>query len=84
MAEYKIILVKVEKRTDSAPEVQKILTDYGCNIKVRLGLHDTVDSNSCSSSGLIFLEVSGDEAGIATMADRLNKLNGVSAKYLKI
>lgn len=82
--EYKIVLIKVEKRTDSAAEVQKILTDYGCNIKIRVGLHDTVDNNSCSPSGLIFLEVYGNEADINKMITRLSALAGVSAKYLKI
>ena len=81
--EYKIILIKVEKRTNSAAEVQKILTNYGSNIRVRLGFHDTVDSSN-SSSGLIFLEVFGDEAIITKMFDSLGALNGVVAKYLKI
>ena len=81
--EYKIILIKVEKRTNSASEVQKILTNHGSNIRVRLGFHDTVDNNS-SSSGLIFLEVFGDEAIITKMIASLGAISGVSAKYLKI
>ncbi|MCL2480324.1 MAG: hypothetical protein FWF38_01290 [Spirochaetaceae bacterium] len=82
--EYKIVLIKVEKRTSSASEVQKILTDYGSNIRVRLGLHDCVDNNNCSSCGLIFLEICGDEAVIGKMIDALNVLKGISVKYLKI
>ena len=83
--EYKIVLIKVDIRTDNAPKVQKIFTDYGSYIKVRLGLHDNADSNSTASSGLIFLELFGkDEAGIEKMVAALNDIDGVSAKYLKI
>ncbi len=81
--EYKIVLVKVEQRTDSAEEVQAILTDFGCSIKIRLGLHD-VPCNACSPSGLIFLQVSGDDEPVKEMTAKLNDLDNVTAKYLTI
>ncbi len=81
--EYKIVLVKVEQRTDSAEEVQAILTDFGCSIKIRLGLHD-VPCNACSPSGLIFLQVSGDDEPVKEMIAKLNDLDNVTAKYLTI
>ena len=81
--EYKMVLIKVEQRTDSADMVQKILTDFGCSIKVRLGLHD-VPCNACSPSGLIFLQVSGDDDPIKEMISELNNLDSVTAKYIAI
>lgn len=81
--EYKIIIIKVDKREDAAADVQKILTEYGCSIKVRLGLHD-IPGNTCSPSGLIFLEVVDEEKTIRTMAEKLNRIDNVSAKYLTI
>jgi hypothetical protein len=81
--EYKIVLVKVEQRTDSAEMVQGILTDFGCSIKVRLGLHD-VPCNTCSPAGLLFLQVSGDSEPIKEMVDELNAVDSVTAKYLEI
>ena len=81
--EYKMVLVKVDQRTDSADVVQKILTDFGCSIKVRLGLHD-VPCNSCSPSGLIFLQVSGDDDPIKEMVSELNNIDSVVAKYITI
>ena len=81
--EYKLVLVKVDQRTDSADMVQKILTDFGCSIKVRLGLHD-VPCNSCSPSGLIFLQVSGDEEPVKEMISELNNIDSVTAKFITI
>ena len=81
--EYKLVLIKVEQRTDSADIVQKILTDFGCSIKIRLGLHD-IPCNSCSPSGLIFLQVSGDDEPVKEMISELNNLDSVTAKYIVI
>ena len=81
--EYRIVLIKVEKRTDAAADVQKILTDYGCSISVRLGLHDE-PAGSCSPSGLIFLQVSGGQEPVEKMVEELNELDNVTAKYLTI
>ena len=81
--EYRIVVIKVEKRSDAATEVQKILTDFGCSIKVRLGLHDA-PGDSCSPSGLIFLQVTGDDEPVKKMIGDLNDLDNVTAKYLTI
>lgn len=81
--EYKLVLVKVDQRTDSAEMVQKILTDFGCSIKVRLGLHD-VPCNTCSPTGLIFLQVSGDDEPVKEMMTELNSVDNVTAKYITI
>lgn len=55
-----ILLIKVGKRDKSAIEVQRVLTEYGRAIKVRLGLHD-FDENS--SNGLIVLQVTTRNLG---------------------
>ena len=39
--------VHVTDRAHQVPQVQKLLTEYGCNIKTRLGLH-RVDEQVCS------------------------------------
>ena len=33
---YKLVVIKVDSRTAHAAEVQKLLTEHGCMIKVRL------------------------------------------------
>ena len=56
---YKVILVKIDQRSSEATKVQDILTKYGCNIRVRLGLHE-VSNEFCANDGLVVLEVQGD------------------------
>ena len=53
---YKLMLIKIDHRSTEAVKVQSVLTKYGCNIKVRLGLHE-VSNDFCSNDGLIVLEV---------------------------
>lgn len=71
--------VHITERLKSAVEVQKILTEYGCNIKTRLGLHEISDE-SCSPRGLLILELCGDEGKIEAMTKALRELEGVEVK----
>ena len=54
-----ILGIKLEERCKSALELQKILTDFGCSIKNRLGLHMHTD-NKCTNYGIILLELADD------------------------
>jgi hypothetical protein len=81
--EYKIVALKIGNRDGTALDVQRILTEYGCNIKVRLGLHD-VQADSCSPAGLVLMEVIGDDKELEGFAKRLNGVPEVSAKFMKI
>ena len=56
-----IIGVKLENRKSDAEEFQKIITEYGCAIKTRIGLHDAV-GDMCSNSGIVLLEVIDESA----------------------
>ncbi len=78
-----IILILISNRTDSASNVQKLLTETGCHIKTRLGLHQGVE-NVCSESGLIILEMSGQEADNNKLAEQLNAVEGVNAKIVHL
>ena len=42
------------------PEPAKTLTEYGCNIKLRVGLHETGE-DFCSDDGVIMLQACGDQ-----------------------
>lgn len=52
--------IRLDNRTQTAVDFQRVLTNYGCSIKTRLGLHD-VNDNVCAPNGLILLEVINDE-----------------------
>ncbi len=54
-----IMLILVGKRRETAVTVQKLLTDYGCYIKTRLGLHEASET-VCADDGLVILELVGD------------------------
>lgn len=78
-----VLLILVRHRQDTAERVQKILTGWGCFIKTRLGIHDGVLEN-CSESGLIFLELTGDNTKHEEITRKLNLLDGVEAKLVSL
>jgi hypothetical protein len=76
-----ILGVHVTNRLKNAVDVQKVFTEYGCNIKTRVGLHD-VDENVCSPSGVVLIEFFGSGAEAGTMADKLNQVEGVHVQKM--
>lgn len=78
---YKLVAIKMVNRQKSAVKVQNILTENGCLIKVRLGLHD-IGSNVCSPAGLILLEVHPEDSQVDAMLTALNSIEEVTAKDL--
>mgnify|MGYP002626459725 CR=1 FL=1 len=58
-----IIGVKLENRTLNSLDFQKLLTEYGCQIKTRIGLHD-VENSTCSTDGVVLLDVIGDSSAL--------------------
>jgi len=80
---YKVILVKIDHRSSEAARVQNILTEYGCNIKVRLGLHE-VSKEYCANDGLVILEVEGSQDELNQIIDNLNKVDYVQAKLIEM
>jgi hypothetical protein len=78
-----VLLLLVRHREDTADRVQKILTGWGCFIKTRLGLHDGV-LDHCSESGLIFLELVGEQAKHEELARKLKLVKGVDAQLVQL
>lgn len=81
MDNHIILGVHITNRVKKAPEVQKLLTQYGCNIKTRIGLHD-VGPNYCSPSGLLILEMFGDEATCKELAQELQAIEGIDVQQM--
>lgn len=80
---YKVILVKIDHRSTEATKVQGILTQYGCNIKVRLGLHE-VSQEFCANDGLVVLEVDGKQEELSAMLSALNGVEYVQAQLIEM
>jgi hypothetical protein len=77
------IIIVINKRKKEAVTVQKILTEWGCLIKTRLGLHEGVLSD-CSDIGSIILEMVGDKSKHVELVRKLNLLAGVNAELVSI
>lgn len=80
MDNHIIFGVHITDRFNHVPEAQALFTEYGCNIKTRLGLHEV--ENQCSPNGLILLEMHGDEARCNELADKLNALDGLEVQKM--
>jgi uncharacterized protein with ACT and thioredoxin-like domain len=81
--DYQIVAVKVGNREGVAQDMQRILTEHGCSIKVRLGLHD-MPPDACSPQGLVLMEVAGVESDIRAMVKKLDSLPDTKAKHIVI
>lgn len=81
MQNHVILGVHITDRVKNATEVQKILTEYGCSIKTRLGLHE-VDKSFCAPNGLLLLEVVGDAATLAAMEAKLGAVPGIEIQKM--
>lgn len=81
--EKTVLLVLINDRKDSAITVQKILTDWGCTIKTRLGIHDGTLDN-CSNSGLLILDIVGEKEKNDEMTRKLNLVKGVKAQIVHL
>ena len=76
-----VLGVQVTNRVRNALEVQAVLTEFGCNIKTRLGLHEVTDM-TCSTIGLLIIETYGDMAKIRDMEARLKAVHGIVVKKM--
>lgn len=82
MACYQIMAVLVSHRSQKAPQLQEVLTQSGCIIKTRLGLHEAGDV--CSEEGLIILQLAGEPEAVAKLETTLNAMAGITAKSMEI
>ncbi len=78
-----ILLILIGNRKDSAVQVQKVLTGWGCMIKTRLGIHDGV-MEDCSDEGLLILELYGEREKMEELAHKVALVKGVSSKLVDL
>ena len=76
-----ILGISITDRTKAAVELQRILTDYGCSIRTRIGLHD-VSTEYCSSQGVVILELFGAKEESKQIEEELLKLDGVDVQKM--
>jgi hypothetical protein len=80
----KIIMgIQLNQRHETAKEVQDLLTQYGCSIVTRVGLHQT-STDFCSEQGLIILEFLDDSEKEAQELEKaLSTVNYVVVKKME-
>lgn len=78
-----ILAILQENRVETATKVQEILTQNGCNIRFRLGLHDA-GLETCSNSGLILLQICGEQKEAEKLLHELQTVPHVKAKLMSL
>jgi len=78
----RIMAITIKKRNEEAIDVQKILTEYGCSIQTRLGLHETYEG--CSNMGVILLQLRCDENTCNELTTRLCAIDGVCVNHMEL
>lgn len=78
---HMIFGVHITDRMTHVAQVQALLTEYGNQIKTRLGLHEISETFS-SPNGLLILEMVGDERRAKELQDKLNAVTGVEVKSM--
>ena len=81
MPDKLVLGLYIKERSKNVPMVQTILTEYGCFIKSRIGLHEVVN-DKCSPNGLIIIECCGNEKKCEMMAKKLAKIDGVEVQKM--
>jgi len=76
-----IVGIHVTERVKHVPEIQKILTEHGCNIRTRLGLHEASEG-VCSKGGLILLECLANGRECEQMMAQLGAIEGVEVQKM--
>jgi len=79
MDSLSVMSIRVDKRTDSAPKVQEILTRHGEMIIGRFGIHDPGEVDH----GLITLNIRGEMSRVHEMMEELNGLRGVRTNHMQ-
>lgn len=78
---HMILGIHITERLVHALPVQQVLTEFGNNIKTRLGLHE-INDKDVSTGGILIIEFVGNDRKFHEFTDRLNAIEGVEAKQL--
>ncbi|KAG9389848.1 hypothetical protein J8273_8527 [Carpediemonas membranifera] len=74
--------LQVFGRQQHAVDVQKALTEHGCAIGTRLGLHHT-DERYCAPHGLILCQMTGEANAVNNFEKDIAKINGVQLQKME-
>jgi hypothetical protein len=78
-----LVIVKLQARNTIAVHVQEVLTKHGCDIALRLGIHEQ-SGDECSNEGVILLQVKPNEGAVASLVADLEALGQLKVKAVSI
>ncbi|HOZ48441.1 MAG TPA: hypothetical protein PLO37_15830 [Candidatus Hydrogenedentes bacterium] len=80
MDKHLILGVHICDRLKRVADVQALFSEYGKCIKTRVGLHEP--ESPLEPTGLVLLEMWGDEARCFELARKLNEIDGVDVQQM--
>jgi len=80
-AKHLICGIHITQRLEHALQVQQVLSEFGNNIKTRLGLHEVNDPRG-EPNGIVLIEFVGSEAMFDEFAQKLGGIVGVEVKQM--
>lgn len=78
----RIMAITLKMRNEKAVDVQNILTEFGCYIQTRLGLHETYEG--CSNVGVILLQLRCDDDVANALTKKLETVEGVVVSQMEL
>lgn len=79
--QIRILGIMIQDRKNAATKVQGILTEFGCSIKTRLGLHEAGE-NVCAPHGLVLLELTGEPSEMDKLEKALDAVEGIKLQKM--
>lgn len=76
-----VLGIHITDRVTHIAKVQELLTQFGCYIKTRIGLHEA-SADFCSTNGLIILEMIDDESKFVELVVGLKQIEGVEIQKM--
>ncbi len=76
-----LVVIKLKDRRDGAARLQNVLTRHGCDIVLRLGLHEA--GPLCSDQGVIVLQMGPDRKAAARLVADLERVGPKAALTVK-
>ncbi len=74
-----IIGIKLPDKENNAVELQKILTEFNCIIKLRIGINNS--SIFCSSTGIILLQIESEDNAL-NVEKALLEISGIELQRM--
>ncbi|MEW6516312.1 MAG: hypothetical protein AB1439_05330 [candidate division FCPU426 bacterium] len=78
-----LVLLRIKARQAHAVKVQEVLTKHGCDIMLRLGLHEVSDA-ACADDGLVILQVKPEQSVVNSLVSDLQAVVGVEVKSISM